>query len=418
MDNKAAGVLRLLPLYIVIFIGFVGYSLMITILTPMILYDEGGIVESFPWISDRSVVLGIVLTLYPLGQFFGSPVLGALSDRFGRRPVLLVSLVATTICYAIFAYSLQIEYMPLLMAISLVTGLAEANIVIAQSAIADVTTEENRSRLFGYIYMSASSAYVVGPLVGGKLADSSVVSWFSYATPYWAVFVLLILTFIYTFGVFRETRPKEMRNGVNYTDAFTNLGGLVTNKKIRFIYLVNFLIYLAIFGFFRAYPMYLVDEYRMHVGRVADFIAWVAVPIVIANLWVTGFLAKRYGARNITIVSSILMGLFTLVILLPKSEWALWITLFLPGFALAVALPACSSMLSLMVGAEEQGRVLGNNQALQVGSEAISGFIAGLLAAMLFELPLITVGIVAIGAGVLLWVGGTRDPNRGHVPYF
>ncbi|HVY55018.1 MAG TPA: MFS transporter, partial [Thermodesulfobacteriota bacterium] len=165
-----SGFFRILPLYFVIFIGFVGYSLMITILTPMILDNSGGILDSLPFKADRSVVLGVLLMLYPLGQFLGSPVMGAMSDRFGRRPILLISLSVIAVSYALFAYSLQISNLPAVMVISFVMGLADADVVTAQSAIADVSTEDNRSRLFGYIYMSASSAYVAGPLLGGKLA--------------------------------------------------------------------------------------------------------------------------------------------------------------------------------------------------------------------------------------------------------
>ena len=154
-------------------------------------------------------MLGVLLSLYPLGQFFGSPVLGALSDRFGRKPTLLASLSVTTACYALISTALTLQSLPLLMVGSLLAGLSEANVVIAQSAVADVTTAESRNRLFGYIYLSASLAYVVGPLVGGKLADSSLVPWFSYATPFWSVFGLLVLTVLWTAVVFRETHPPR-----------------------------------------------------------------------------------------------------------------------------------------------------------------------------------------------------------------
>lgn len=133
-----------MPLYLVVFTGFVGYSLMITVFTPLLLDDQGGLLPESASPSERTLVLGALLALYPLAQFVGSPILGALSDRFGRRPALLRSLLA---------------------------GLSEANIAIAQSAIADVAAAAERSRLFGYVYLSSSLAYVVGPLAGGKLAD-------------------------------------------------------------------------------------------------------------------------------------------------------------------------------------------------------------------------------------------------------
>lgn len=84
-----------MPLYVVVFIGFVGYSLMITVFTPLLLGDGGGLVAASSPTSIRTLVLGGLLALYPLAQFFGAPVLGSLSDRFGRRPVLLASLAAS-----------------------------------------------------------------------------------------------------------------------------------------------------------------------------------------------------------------------------------------------------------------------------------------------------------------------------------
>ena len=268
----------LLPLYIVIFAGFVGYSLMITVFTPMLLRSDSPMIPAGDPMSKRTILLGFLLCLYPLGQFLGSPVLGSLSDRFGRKPVLLISLAITTLGYAVIAWSLGIGSFALLAAACLVTGLAEANIVTAQSAIADVSPPEERNRLFGYIYMSVSTAYIVGPLVGGKLADPQLEFWFNYATPFWCVFGLLAVTAAATAAFFRETNPPSARHSVSYTEAFTNLVGVFTNRWLRALYWLNFLSYLAIFGFFRCYPMYLVDEYHLGVSRVSEFVAWVGVP--------------------------------------------------------------------------------------------------------------------------------------------
>jgi DHA1 family tetracycline resistance protein-like MFS transporter len=329
-----------------------------------------------------------------------------MSDRFGRRPVLLVSLAIIALCYALLAFSVEMNYLPALMGISLVMGLADADIVIAQSAIADVSTEENRSRLFGYVYLSGSSAFVAGPLIGGKLADPSIVPWFDYATPYRAVSILVLSALALTYFVFNEPRAQTEGAKTGYFEAFTNIFTLFTPGRIRTVYLVNFLIYFSIFGFFRAYPMYLVDRYRMGVGRVSDFIAWSAVPIVLGNLWLTGYLAKRFPVRKITIYSTLFFGALSFMIILPSREGALWVTLFLPGLAIAVALPACATMLSLMAGADEQGGVLGNNQSLQVGAEALSGLAAGLLAALAFELPLVALSGIAILAAIILAAEG------------
>ncbi|MBV9006561.1 MAG: MFS transporter, partial [Solirubrobacterales bacterium] len=87
----ARGVRGLLPAYVVVFVGFLGYSLMIAAFTPMILRNDNGMLPQTASLTERSLVLGLLVALYPLGQFLGSPVLGALSDRYGRRSILIGS---------------------------------------------------------------------------------------------------------------------------------------------------------------------------------------------------------------------------------------------------------------------------------------------------------------------------------------
>src|SRR6201986_2862043 len=296
LDAGAAGrggLVRLFPLYAVVFAGFVGYSLMITVFTPMIMSNHDLLLRADTPMSRRVILLGVLLCLYPLGQFVGSPVLGALSDRFGRKPVLMISLACTTVFYGLICLALHLGSLALLAFALLLTGLAEANVVAAQGAIADVIAPQDRNRFFGYIYLSASSAYIVGPLVGGKLADSGLVSWFNDATPFAAAMILLAITTTATCLVFRETNPPSRRHSVSFTHAFTNLRGVVFDRRLRRFYWLNFAFYLAIFGFFRCYPMYLVARFHLGVSQVSEFVAWVGVPIVIANAWLTGFLAAR-----------------------------------------------------------------------------------------------------------------------------
>ncbi|HEX5326048.1 MAG TPA: MFS transporter [Acetobacteraceae bacterium] len=391
------------PLYAVIFVGFIGYSLMITVFTPMLLRGDSAMLPVSATTAHRTIVLGILLCLYPLGQFIGSPILGAWSDRFGRRPVLLASLTATTACYAVIGAALGLSNLLLLGVASLAAGLAEANVVTAQSAITDLVPPAERNRYFGYVYMSASLAYIVGPLVGGKLADPQVASWSGAATPFWVVFLLLIATTIAVLLRFKETRSAAAgRAASGWTAAFASLSIVVADRRLRRFYGVNFLIYIAIFGFFRSYPMYLVDRFHLRVSAVSEFIAWVGVPIVLANLWMTGFLTARVSVRSLTIWSAALTGLCMAAIVVPGGEAALWPLLFVTAAGLAVCLPSCATLLSNAAEGGDQGRVMGTNQAIQVGAEALSGLAAGLLAAMVIKLPLLVLGGTAVAAALLV----------------
>jgi DHA1 family tetracycline resistance protein-like MFS transporter len=137
-------------------------------------------------------------------------------------------------------------------------------------------------------------------------------------------------------------------------------------------------------------------------------IAWVGVPIVIANLWLTGFLAIRVSTKTLATWSATLTGVFMITVVVFRPAGALWVTLFLTSGALALCLPACATLLSQAAAEAEQGRVMGNNQALQVGAEALSGFLGGLAAALMVELPLILLGLLAITAAMFLKFGTGR----------
>ncbi len=300
------------------------------------------------------------------------------------------------------AFALHLRSLPLLMAACLLAGLSEANIAIAQSAIADVAPAQQRGRLFGYVYLSSSLAYVVGPLAGGKLADPGLVSWFGYPTPFLAVVVLLVGTLALTAARFRETHTASPSTTIGLGRAFANIGAAFAPGRLRPLFLANFALYLAIFGFFRVYPMYLVDHFGMGVSRESELVAWVAVPIVIANLGLVGWLSGRMQPRQLTTRFGLALAVCLPIVVIPSAEGALWLTLGACALTLAVCLPAMSSMISVAVDADSQGSALGANQSLQVGAEGISGLAGGGLAAVSTALPLPAMGALALaGVGLL-----------------
>ena len=353
----------------------------------------------------------MLLALYPLAQFLAAPVIGALSDRFGRRPTLLVSLAASAVCYGLIALAVQTRAFALLLVACFMAGLAEANVTVAQSAVADIARGDQRSRLFGYVYLSASLAYVVGPLGGGKLADKQLVSWFDYATPFWAVVLLVVAVLAFTAVEFRETSSHASADPIRLTRAFASLAATIRPGRLRRLYITNFVLYLAIFGFFRVYPMYLINRFHMTVSRESLFVAWVAVPIVAANLGIVSWLARRQTPRQTATLGSAVLGIAMATIVIPATQTALWITLGVTSLALAVCLPAAAAIISTAVGPDEQGAALGSNQSVQVGAEALAGIAGGLLAAIATVLPLSVMAGLALVASARL----ARQPGPQEV---
>ena len=389
---------RLLPVYFVVFLGYIGYSLFLTIFAPLFL--KGDIIQASDEI--RVVILGILVFLYPFGQFISSPVLGALSDRFGRRPLLLYSLCVTCVAYVVIGLSLVWGMLWLTMLALFIAGLSEGNITIAQSAVADVSDGHSRHRLFGYIYFSASCAYVVGPMLGGWLAGSHVWNGMSYELPFFIVAVMLIVAFFWVWGGFKETVKQKCH--VSYLEGFTNFRNLFVMKKFRFWFLVNFLLYLTVFGFLQGFPIFLVALFGVEVGPLSLMIAWTDIPFLLVNLLLIDYLTKRFKPVNLVMYMAGMLASVMMVMLLPREVYWMWPILLMGGFAAAVALPVSASLISLMASEKEQGRVMGVNQSLNFLTEALAGLGFGLLASALVKLSVFVFGFMGFIV-VLLLVG-------------
>lgn len=385
-----------MPLYLVIFIAFIGYSMMVTLFVPMLMHEHGFVDSSVPR-GTRTMLVGLLLALYPLGQFIGSPVIGALSDRFGRKKVLSISLFITTFFYLVIAFSLQMHSLWMLMAACFLCGLSESNVAIAQSSIADVSTPEDRGRLFAYLYAAMSLGYISGPLVGGQLAVH-----YGYATPFWIVMGLLLISYVWILVGYRDTYIPKTDEPIDYFKTFSNLTTVLTDIPIRRIYLVNFLLFLSAYGFWRVIQIYMVDQWNFNVDKVTFYYSYLALTAMIANTFMFAPLSKRFGLKTLITGSAVIGGLLVVSIVVPKSEQSYWFTAGPASMILVMAVAGCGAYLSTLVSAERQGRVLGNNLAIQVGAESLSALFGGFLAAMLVPLPLLTYGIISILGGLLL----------------
>jgi DHA1 family tetracycline resistance protein-like MFS transporter len=389
-------ILPLLPLYLLIFIGFCGYSLMITLFAPMLMGNNGFLPDGAT-VGHRSIILGLLLAIYPLGQFVGSPILGALSDRYGRKPVLINSLVVTVFGYAVIALGIEWRSLVLLGMGCLIGGLAESNIAIAQSAISDMSSPDERPRLFAWTYSSSSLGYIAGPILGGQMAVH-----LGWSVPFWLIVPLLVTTLIWTWFRFAETHEADPQADFSMLAAMTNLSSVFTDKSIRRLYLLNFLIYLALFGYFRMVLVYLVDRWDTGVDQTTLIYSGLALISAITSFFIMAPLSRRIGLNRLAITACIAAGAAMIAITVPSQIGSIWITGGLTTMMGTIALAACPTILSNAVSLERQGRVMGNNQALQVGAESLSAMIGGALAAVTIPLPLVAFGIFLIICGGLL----------------
>lgn len=304
--------------------------------------------------SDPSYVslhYGIFISLYSLMQFFMSPILGGLSDRFGRRPILLISLVGAAADYLFMALA---STLPLLYVGRVISGVTGAGMTVASSYMADVSDDSNRSANFGLIGAAFGLGFVVGPMIGGLLSQ------YGYAAPFFGAAALNLVGFLFGWLVLPESLPKEKRRKIEVSrlNPFLSLKKVLRPSALLVLFWVYFLIYLAGQSHPSIWTLYTQEKFGWSAREVGLSLSFLGVIIAISQAWLTRVLIPKWGEEN-----SLLIGLVFEVIAFIGFAWApsgIWMYAVLLLFSISgLAGPALQSLISKDVPSEEQGELQG-----------------------------------------------------------
>ena len=164
----------------------------------------------------RNILYGITLGIYSIAAFFGSPILGDLSDRLGRKKILLICLFGVFIGYVLFALGVIMQSITLLIVGRIIGGLTAGSLSTAQAAIIDISTEENKATNIGYILFAISLGFMLGPLIAGTLSNPRWVSWFQITTPLYFAAILSLFNILFLYLCFKETYIPKTKTPLNY----------------------------------------------------------------------------------------------------------------------------------------------------------------------------------------------------------
>jgi len=348
----------LVPVLLTVLLDLLGFGIVIPLLA---FYAEG--------FHASPTQIGLLMATYSLAQFLFAPVWGALSDRVGRRPVMLVSVAATALCLAGFASGTTLWMLFLFRTLH---GMATANVSTAQACVADLTTPENRARGMGMIGASFGIGFTVGPFVGGELSR------FGLAFPIWVAAGLSAFNFLLALFMLPETRrpDSEARQRPISPVAFFQVmrhpvvGLCVT---LTFLNTVAFALMEGMFNIFAEHTWGLDAE---HVGRMFGISGLVTVLIQGGMI---GRLVKKYGEAKLLPTGVAVLGL-GLALLPFAPPVGLMVTVFaVIAVGQSIATPSLQSLISRGTRADEQGFVLGTNQSLSALARAAGPAASGLI---------------------------------------
>ncbi|MBI3050870.1 MFS transporter [Candidatus Woesearchaeota archaeon] len=389
----------LLPIFLVVLLDLIGVGIIIPVLAPMFIAHDSPLLPPDTPLAARSIVFGLLLSIYPIALFFGAPILGALSDKHGRRKVLMITITATAASYILFGAGILMQKIPLLFLSRALAGFAGGNVSVAMSAVADISDEKSKPKNFGIIGMAFGFGFIIGPFIGGKLADSTVLPWFNFATPFWFAALLSALNFMLVARFFSETLNVRSAVHVSPLTGFRNLAKAASMPNLRILFLVIFLYWLGFNFFTQFFQAYMVEKFSYNQGQIGDLFAYIGLWIIFTQ-GVLVRLVSRFFSPEQTIRASLLaLSIAMAVLLLPSQAYQFFILLPFVSVSNGLTFPNSTALVSGLAGKESQGEIMGITQSVQAAGLAIPPIISGFIFSMNEHLPI----IAASGFLLLAW---------------
>ena len=385
-------------LFLVTMIDMIGFGIVIPFLTYLVedLAAADGIKEVGLWV-------GLLMTSYSAAQFLFSPFWGAISDRYGRRPVLMIGLIGNTVFFAMFGLANTL-FMALFA--RFMAGVFNGNLAVARAYIGDVSTPQQLTTRMGLIGAAFGLGFTIGPFIGGELSDpaarwdyfkGTIFETYPYLLPCLAAGLLSLVSLVFAYWKLPESLPKENRavvsDGVKWGTRFSNsFGQTISMLRSGSVSIVIWMTMLFIFGFTIMHAVFILYT-GMDVGsgglgydeaQNGRIFAIIGIAGILTQGLLIGPLSRKYGSREILPVSCLITGAG--LVLIPYTEstnalWQLFFVVILVAVGNGLFQPSSSSLLTSIAKSRQinLGVVMGAQESVSSFARIIGPLTGGIV---------------------------------------
>ncbi|MBI1977735.1 MAG: MFS transporter [Candidatus Omnitrophica bacterium] len=349
------------------------------------------------------VQVGLLYSIYPFAQLIFSPIWGGLSDRVGRRPIMLLSTLGASVAYLIFGLA---HTLALLFISRFIAGVMGGNISTAQAYVADVTTHEDRAKGMGLIGAAFGIGFVIGPAIGALLIHPKFLESFQisvqneFALPGFFAAGLSFLSFLLVMYKLPET-VKKQENGETkmikasiFTPAFWKFIFEVGQKGFFPLFLISvFLIVFAQASLYSAFPLFCKNQLGLSADQVGIFFVYMGVIAIVIQGGLIKRLTKKFGEKTLFLAGNILMLTGLALIPFTGSQTTLFFTLGIMSVGGSLNVPTLNSLISKEAPPEKMGVTMGTSQGIASLSRVIGPTWGGFLYEIGFRLPFLLTAV-------------------------
>ena len=398
------------PIILLNLVNGIGGTLLIPVL-PFIIRDLG--------YSDA--IFGLLLAVYPLFQFFGAPLLGTLSDYYGRKPVLLISQAGTLLSWIIFAaaYFMNGSLWPLLIiALSrVVDGVTGGNQSVANAYLADVTSEEERTKVFGVLGASMAVALMIGPAVG-SLASASSIGYLGAAilATVLSTVTLIAMIFMLDESLIPENRSHTLDlNPLHQINLLSKVHRLAHERALTRLFAARAIFNLVFGGYTTILVLWYADRLGLNQTEVGFMLLAIGVFLIINELLLLPRFERRFGDLGTLIIGFAITPIGLLLIRFPDSVWLYLPMAYILNIGAALTFPTLQSVLTKVADERQEGEVQGIDTSIGALFSAFAPILGGFLYARIGGNTLIV--LAALGVLGFLFLFESRKVIDAELPH-
>ncbi|PJE18216.1 MFS transporter [Legionella sp.] len=396
IQSIKADKVSLLAIFLTIFVDASGMALVYPVLTPLFVHNTTHLFDPAVSADFRNFMYGFVLAIYPIMMFIGSPILGALSDKHGRRSILITCITGNFIGLLVMGMGVTMNNVALIFLGRIISGITAASLPVSQAAIIDLSTEQTKARNISLITAANSIGFIVGPIITGVLSYPIFGVTLGLSAPFYFAALLPAVTLFFLVFYFKETYPGNKGMKLNMLSAFQSIFSAFRNKNTMtpLWILTGFLI--GYYIFFNYMSMFALLQFGYDQLMVSVLLCCFSVTFASSFLFMIPFLTSKFSLNKCLLISVAPQFMCILALIMFTKVSVLWAVAVIMAIFVPCSYVALLSILSNKTEVEFQGRIMGVSSSVNSFAWGFAPLLTALLQPNSLLLPLMSSTVILL----------------------